>query len=123
MFAYNLVFTHYTQSIDEQLLLIVTGLAGSDKSYVIDAVRNLLQNKCKVVAYFGMAAFNVKGQTLHSLLQPPLRGKRSGELKGLALNRLQEELSNISYIIIDEYSVIGQQLLVGLTGAADRPQK
>ena len=110
MLAYNLVFTHYSQSIDEQLLLIATGLAGSGKRYVIDTVRNVLQDKCKVLAYFGVAAFNVQGQTLNSLLQLPQRGNRSGDLKGLALNRFQEELSNISYIIIDEYSVIGQQL-------------
>ena len=85
MLAYNLVFTHYTQSIDEQLLLIATGLAGSGKRYAIDAVRNLLQDKCKVLAYFGVTAFNVQGQTLHSLLKLPKRGNRSGDLKGLAL--------------------------------------
>ena len=57
------------------LLLIITGLAGSGKSYVIDALKNLLQNSCKVCAYFGIAAFNVKGQTIHSLLQLPIREK------------------------------------------------
>ena len=95
--AHDLVVQHHNRTVDnEQLFLIVTGLAGSGKSYVVDAIRNLLQERCKIAAYFGVAAFNVHGQTLHSLLHLPIRGKRCCEMKGHALSRLQEELSNIS---------------------------
>ena len=92
------------------LLLIITGLASSGKSYVIDALKNLLQDSCKVCAYFGIVAFNVKGQTIHSLLQLPIRGKKSSDLKGQSLKKLQDNMSGIKCIIVDEYSVIGQKL-------------
>ena len=66
---------------------------------------------CLITAYFGIAAFNVKGKTLHSILQLPIRGKNSHKLKGDALLKLQKRLSGIQYIVIDEYSVVGQKLL------------
>ena len=107
---YKIVFDHFIQEDANPLLLIITGLAGSGKSYVIDAMKSLLQDKCKVCAYFGIAAFNVKGQTIHSFLQLPIRGKKSCDLKGQSLRKLQDDVLGIKYIIIDEYSVIGQKL-------------
>ena len=108
--SYKIVFDHYIQACQQPLLLITTGLAGSGKSYVIDALKNLLQEKCKVCAYFGIAAFNVAGQTIHSFLQLPIKGKKGCDLKGQSLRKLQDDMSGIKYIIIDEYSVIGQKL-------------
>ena len=108
--SYKIVFDHYIQACQQPLLLIITGLAGSGKSYVIDALKNLLQEKCKVCAYFGIAAFNVAGQTVHSFLQLPIKGKKACDLKGQSLRKLQDDMSGIKYIIIDEYSVIGQKL-------------
>ena len=40
----------------------------------------------------------------------PIHGKKCSELKGSALQRLRDDLQGISYLIIDEYSVIGQKL-------------
>ena len=51
-------------------------VAGTGKSYLIDSLRNLLQEKCKVLAYTGKASFNVNGVTLHSLLKLPIGSKR-----------------------------------------------
>ena len=79
--AYSTVFDHYVQEAISQLLLIITGLAGSGKSYVIDGLKDLLKDKCKVCAFFGMVSFNVKGRTLYSLLYLPIRGKKYAELK------------------------------------------
>ena len=108
--SYKIVFDHFMQEDDTPLLLIITGLAGSGKSYIIDAMKNPLKEKCKVCTYFGIAAFNVKGQTLHSVFQLPMKGKRSTDLKGQALTKLQSDMLGIRYVIIDEYSVIGQKL-------------
>ena len=96
---------------DKQLLMMVTGLAGCGKSYVINNIRALLKEKCLVTAYFGIAAFNIKGKTLHSLLNLPIRGRNCHDLKGDALSNLQNKLDGVKYIIIDEYSVVGQNLL------------
>ena len=90
--------------------MIVTGQAGSGKSYLINGLKNLLTSSCHITAFFGVAAFNVKGQTLHSLFQLPIRGKKNGDLKGPSLQRLQENVTGIKYIIIDEFSVIGQAM-------------
>ena len=43
--AYNLVHHHFTEDSSNPLLMIITGLAGSGKSYVIDTFRNLLKDK------------------------------------------------------------------------------
>ena len=54
--------------------MMITGLGGSSKSFVIQALSQLLHTKCRVCAFFGIAAFNIKGKTLHSLLQLPIKG-------------------------------------------------
>ena len=78
--------------------MIITGLAGSGKSYLINSIRALLEETCVVSAYFGIAAFNVKRKTLHSILNLQIRGKNHKDLKGPALLQLQERLSGIKYI-------------------------
>ena len=83
---------------------------GSGKSYVIDAIKNLLKERCRVCSFFGIAAFNVNGKTLHSLLQLPIKGKRNGALKSVALAKLQNDFQKIEYLIIDEFSVTGQKM-------------
>ena len=102
--AYDIVDSHVKLS-SEQLLVIITG-----KSYIINVIQNLLCEKCIVLAFFGIAAFNIKGSTLHSILQLPIGPKKGDELKGEALMKLQEDLRGIEYIIIDEFSVVGQNM-------------
>ena len=70
--AYNIVCDHFNRSDKEPILLLIKGIAGSGKSYLIDAIRNVLQTKCKVLAYTGKASFNVNGVTLHSFLKLPI---------------------------------------------------
>ena len=64
-----------------------------------------------MLAYTGKASFNVNGVTLHSLLKLPIGSKRLTELKGIALQQLQSNLENVEYLIIDEYSLVGESLL------------
>ena len=90
--------------------MIITGLGGYGKRFVIQAVTNLLKEQCKICAYFGIAAFNIKGSTLHSLLQLPTRSKKNGPLKSSAFARLQADLKGVKYFIIDEFFVIGQKM-------------
>lgn len=108
--AYEIIQDHYNSFDDEPLFLLLKGLAGCGKSYVIDALRNLLLNKCRVLAYTGKAACNVNGITLHSLLKLPIGPKRLGDLKGIPLQQLQNSLESVRYLIIDEYSFVGQSL-------------
>ena len=62
-------------------------------------------------SFFGIASFNVKGKTLHSLLRLPIRGKYRHDLKGSALAKLQEDLNGIQYLIINEFPVVRQRML------------
>jgi hypothetical protein len=65
--AYNIVNTHFNSisSNREPLRLIIVGVAGTGKSYLINALRNLLQGKCAVTATTGKASYNIRGITIH----------------------------------------------------------
>lgn len=130
--AFKIVKDHFTHTnenlLRKPLFLLVKGIAGSGKSYVIDALRDLLQAKCRVLAYTGKAAYNVNGVTLHSLLNLPIGSKRNKDLKGMALSQLRDNLANVNYLIIDEYSFVGQSLFGWIdsrcrqaTGKCDEP--
>ena len=70
--------------------MIINGLAGSGKIFVIDTIRSLLKQYSLVTYFFGgIASFNVKGKTLHSLLCLPIRRKYKHDLKGSALAKIQ----------------------------------
>lgn len=47
---------------------------------------------------------------MHSLLQLPIKGKKNGPLNSTALAKLQHDLNGVRYLIIDEFSVIGQKM-------------
>ncbi len=106
--AYDIVNSHFhdTSSNKEPLCLTINGVAGTGKSYLINALRNLLQSKCADTATTGKAAYNIRGVTVHSLLKLPVGSIGNKDLTGLY--RLQDRLNDIDYIIIDEYSMLGQ---------------
>ena len=109
--AYNMVKAHSEQACPKDpLLLIILGVAGTGKSYLINAIRNLLQHSCAVTATTGKASFNINGCTIHSLLKLPVGPRHNKELTGQGLVTLQTKLKDISYILIDEYSMLGQTL-------------
>ena len=85
--AYNMIKAHSEQSSPKDpLLLIVVGVAGTGKSYLINAIRNLLGASCAVTATTGKAAIN--GCTIHSLLKLPVGSRGNKELTGQGLVRL-----------------------------------
>ena len=108
--AYNMIKNHDQDSNEDKqpLFMIIIGAAGTGKSYLIDAIRGFLGIKCAVTAPTGKAAFNVKGKTIHSLLKLPIHQRGSHNLTGANLLRLQTALDPIKYIIIDEFSLLGQ---------------
>ena len=75
--AYDIVFNYFSNVEQNPLRLLIMDVAGTGKSYVIDSLRNLLQTKCRVLAYTGKASFNVNEVTLHPLLTLPLGTKRN----------------------------------------------
>jgi len=88
---------------------------GKGKSYLIHCLRLLLQHQPMVAAPTGVAAFNIDGHTLNSLLSLPTRGEFK-DLEGERLTKLQQSFSDVKYLIIDEMSMVGRKTL----GQVDR---
>ena len=86
--VYATVQQHHDAVNPPPLWMIVSGTAGTGKSYLIHCLQLLLQHQLSVAAPTGVAAFNVDGHTLHSLLSLPTRGDFK-DLEGERLNKLQ----------------------------------
>ncbi len=92
--------------------MIVSGTAGTGKTYLISAVKQVLGAHCIVTATTGIAAFSINGQTLHSAAQLPIREYR--DLQGDSLQRLQLRLEGKRFLIVDEMLMIGHKMLSSL---------
>ena len=111
LLAYNLVSTHYTTDSQQPLHMLILGTAGTGKSFLIKAIAQLLQNKCLLTATTGIAAFHIGGITLHSALRLPEQKINCNDLRGQALAILQHKLKDIRYLIVDEISMLGQNMM------------
>ena len=105
----SIVLDHVNSMDPPPLRLIISGTAGTGKSYLIHCLRLLLGDKVQVAAPTGVAAFNIEGHTLHTLLDLPTRGDFK-DLEGERLHRKQEMLSSVSYLFIDEMSMVGRKI-------------
>ena len=97
--AYTLVQQNL-QNGASPLCIIVCGAAGTGKSYLIYCLRLLLKDKVHVAAPTAVAAFNIVGHTLYSLLSLPTKGEFK-DLQGEQLHHMQESLASMEYRIID----------------------
>ena len=104
--VYTIVQQHQSANSPPPLRMIVSGTAGTGKSYLIHCLRLLLQRQLLVAAPTGVAAFNIDGQTLHSL---PTRAEFK-DLEGERLTKLQQAFSEVKYLIIDEMSMVGRKI-------------
>lgn len=112
--AYDIVHHHHELLIDGSnpapLHMIVYGIAGTGKSYLISAIAHVLGSACLLTGTTGMAAIYICGKTIHSALQLPIdSGYR--DLQGSSQQHLQLALQDRSYNIIDEMSMIEQRML------------
>ena len=105
--AYNIVREHAGADQPPPLRLIISGTAGTGKSYLIHCLRLILDHHVRVAAPTGVAAFNIEGHTLHSL---SVKGDFK-ELQGERLHQMQQSLANMKYLIIDEMSMVGKKFL------------
>ena len=64
--AYTIVCQHIEAINPPPLRMIIPGTAGTSKSYLINCLRLLLQDKVRVSTPSGVAVFNVDGHTLLS---------------------------------------------------------
>ena len=89
--------------------LFITGRAGAGKSVLLRYFRENTQKRVVVAAPTGIAALNVKGQTIHSLFKLAPELYRAGSL--MNNTRLNMLLKRIDTLVIDEISMVRADLL------------
>ncbi|XP_061173536.1 uncharacterized protein LOC133182702 [Saccostrea echinata] len=116
---------HWIKTKKEPLRVFLTGGAGVGKSVVVRALYEALTrhycstegenpDDCKVLlcAPTGKAAFNIKGQTIHSAFKiPASQGFNCKPLDSESLNTLRTMYKYLSTVIIDEVSMVGNSQL------------
>lgn len=88
--------------------LFITGKAGTGKSTLLQLFRASTRKKVVVVAPTGIAALNVKGQTIHSFFGFPPRPIGPHELKKRRDTRLFKKME---VLVIDEISMVRADML------------
>ena len=126
MFAFNLVLSRlleYKENPDQfnnHMRLIISGTAGSGKSYLINclvkAIRLLFKtNNCvQVVCPTGNSANLIQGTTIHSFFKIPVESRKLQEMKqpdGTVGVEIQKNCEGLEALIVDERSMVGCRLL------------
>ena len=106
--VYMIVQQHMEAATPPPLRMIVSGTAGTGKSFVIHCLRLLLGDRVRVAAPTGVAAFNIEGHTLHSLLSLPTKDEYK-DLEAERLHHMQQSMPEMQYRIIDEMSMVGRK--------------
>ena len=88
--------------------LFITGKAGTGKSTLLNLFRQTTRKKIVVCAPTGIAALNVKGQTIHSLFGFPPRFILSKDIKKSGKRKW---FKKINVLVIDEISMVRADLL------------
>lgn len=91
--------------------VFITGRAGTGKSTLLNYFRHITKKKVAVLAPTGVAALNVKGQTIHSFF----RFKPNVTPESVKRVRFSDDSKNIykklDAIVIDEISMVRADLL------------
>ncbi len=88
--------------------VFVTGRAGTGKSTLLNLIRRSTRRNFAVVAPTGVAALNVRGQTIHSFFGFPGKLMRGKDVRKRARRGLYEKLETL---IVDEVSMVRADLL------------
>ena len=100
--------------------VLVTGNAGTGKSYLIDYIRDnsAFRERLAIAAPTGTAAVNVRGQTLHSMFGLMVRdvlvpkvNLKGEEVGGFRKNQATRLIAALEMLIIDEISMVRADVL------------
>lgn len=101
--------------------VIITGSAGTGKSFLVDCICREFDKRVKtyrIVAPTGVAAVNIKGQTIHRFLGIRPEVKTIPDYIRLCMKRSKVPWSSLDVIIVDEVSMIHPQLFLLFDGIA-----
>ena len=111
LLAYNIVIEHFESTTKKALRMILHGIAGTGKSFVLKALKYKLQDAIFLTAPTGKAAAVINGTTTYTTLALPIEYKF--ELGSTSAAILQERFAKYRdcpekcYIVIDEISLMG----------------
>ena len=88
--------------------LFITGRAGTGKSILLNLFRKTTEKKFVILAPTGIAALNIKGQTIHSFFGFPPRLLNHKDIKKSRNTRL---FKNLETIVIDEISMVRADIM------------
>ena len=88
--------------------LFITGRAGTGKSTLLNLFVSTTKKRAVVLAPTGIAALNVKGQTIHSFFRLPPKMLDKSEITKRKNHRIYKKLDTI---IIDEISMVRADML------------
>jgi ATP-dependent DNA helicase PIF1 len=91
--------------------LFVTGRAGTGKSTLLRAIREMVDLDLAIVTPTGLAAVNVGGQTIHSFFGLPPRLIRSEDIRRSRNGSLMRRLK---LLVIDEVSMVRSDIMWGI---------
>ena len=105
-----------SRPMPEPMRMIILGGAGTGKSVTIQKIANHVNSRLGngsvlLMAPTGVAAFNINGCTIHSALSIRVGSIVDAELNPKNLRQLQEDLKDVKYFIIDEFSMVGKKLM------------
>jgi len=105
--------------ITEKRSVLVTGPAGTGKSFLLKFLREKLGPRLRVVATTGVAAVNVGGSTFHSWAGIGLGEGTGEELAGMILEnpRATSRIRKTSVLAVDEVSMLDADLFCRLDEA------
>jgi ATP-dependent exoDNAse (exonuclease V) alpha subunit len=95
-------------------VILVTGKAGTGKSTLIQHIRLTTQKRQAAVAFTGIAALNVSGQTIHSFFQFPHKPITKDIIKKARSKQRLDMIEKLELLIIDEISMVRADLLDGI---------
>jgi len=87
---------------------LITGEAGTGKSTLIEELRAKLPGNTAVVAFTGVAAQHIRGETIHSFFGFPITVLSNNTLGD---PRIREKISKLSFLVIDEISMLRADVL------------
>lgn len=122
--AFSRIAWHVAKKDVVPMRMFLGGPGGTGKSRVIDALKAFFDHRgesrrFRLASYTGVAAKNISGMTLHSLLGLDTMQDRGGGKSNRSKTKadLIEMWSGVDYLFIDEVSMIGCELLYDISDA------
>ncbi|KAG2749904.1 hypothetical protein P692DRAFT_20730614, partial [Suillus brevipes Sb2] len=142
--AFRIIAEHFVHNVIEkqsdqclQLTMLMTGPGGTGKTHVVKAVRAVMEyyghgHIIRFLAPTGSAAALIDGMTIHKGLGIKIKANNKGKgnrkpgeslqdysviVSNQSKSQLREEWRNVGYLLVDETSLLGLQLLAQLDHA------